>query len=93
VTRSSGRDNVDMPIRLASCPVRAVPAPEAALILASVVRDPLAVHLRVAGKYGDAVRMPIGRGRSSFLFSTADHAEHVFAVNQDKAREVVPSPR
>jgi cytochrome P450 len=48
-----------------------------------MVRDPLACQLKVAAKYGDAVRMPIGPHRSSFLFSTAGHAEHVFAVNQD----------
>ena len=48
-----------------------------------MVRDPLACQLKVAAKYGDAVRMPIGPHRSSFLFSTPEHAEHVFAVNQD----------
>ena len=51
--------------------------------MATLVRDPLAVHLKLAAKYGDAVRMPIGRHRSSFLFSTPEHAEHVFAANQD----------
>ena len=51
--------------------------------MATLVRDPLAVHLKLAAKYGEAVRMPIGRHRSSFLFSTPEHAEHVFATNQD----------
>ena len=27
--------------------------------------------------------MPIGRGRSSFLFSRPEFAEHVFVLNQD----------
>jgi cytochrome P450 len=46
-------------------------------------RDPLDVHVRLTARYGDAVRMAIGPGRSSFLFSRPEHAEHVFAVNQD----------
>jgi cytochrome P450 len=83
VTRCGGSDNVDMPTRLAVNPVSTVPAPEAAAVIATMVRDPLACQLKVAAKYGDAVRMPIGPHRSSFLFSTAGHAEYVFAVNQD----------
>ena len=56
---------------------------ETALIMATLFRDPLDVHVRLAARYGDAVRMPIGPSRSSFLFSRPEHAEHVFAVNQD----------
>jgi cytochrome P450 len=64
----------------------AVPGPtgrETALILATLIRDPLDVHVRLAARYGDAVRMPVGPHRSSFLFSRPEHAEHVFALNQD----------
>jgi len=66
--------------------MRATPGPtgrEAALITATLLRDPLDAHVRLATRYGDAVRMPIGPGRSMFLFSRPEHAEHVFAVNQD----------
>ena len=51
--------------------------------MATLFRDPLDVHVRLAARYGDAVRMAIGPSRSSFLFSRPEHAEHVFAVNQD----------
>jgi cytochrome P450 len=74
---------VDMPTRLAASPVPSVPPGEAARILANLIRDPLGVHLRLSAKYGDAVRVPVSRHRSSFLFSTPEHAEHVFALNQD----------
>lgn len=56
---------------------------ETALIMATLLRDPLDVHVRLAARYGDVVRMAIGPSRSSFLFSRPEHAEHVFAVNQD----------
>jgi cytochrome P450 len=56
---------------------------EAALIMATLFRDPLEVHVKLAARYGDAVRMAIGPSRSSFLFSRPEHAEYVFAVNQD----------
>ena len=56
---------------------------ETALIMATLFRDPLDVHVRLAARYGDVVRMAIGPSRSSFLFSRPEHAEHVFAVNQD----------
>jgi cytochrome P450 len=51
--------------------------------MATLLRDPLEVHVRLAARYGDAVRMAIGPSRSSFLFSRPEHAEHVFATNQD----------
>src|SRR5271165_3025286 len=51
--------------------------------MAMLLRDPLEAHIRLAARYGDAVRMPIGPGHSAFLFSRPEHAEHVFAVNQD----------
>jgi cytochrome P450 len=72
-----------MSTRLAAGPVPAVPPGEAALLLANLLRDPLGVHLRLSARYGEAVRVPVGRRRSSFLFSTPEHAEHVFALNQD----------
>ena len=51
--------------------------------MATLFRDPLEVHVKLAARYGDAVRMAIGPSRSSFLFSRPEHAEYVFAVNQD----------
>jgi len=56
---------------------------EAALIIATLLRDPLDAHVRLAARYGDAVRMPIGSSRGAFLFSRPEQAEHVFAMNQD----------
>ena len=52
-------------------------------MLATLVRDPLGVHIKLQARYGTAVRIPVGRHRSSYLFSTPRHAEHVLAVNQD----------
>jgi cytochrome P450 len=55
----------------------------AAIMLASMVRDPLAVYLSLATQYGDAVRVPISPRASLFMFSRPEHAEHVLAQNQD----------
>ncbi len=51
--------------------------------MATLLRDPLDAHVRLAARYGDAVRMPIGSSRGAFLFSRPEQAEHVFAMNQD----------
>jgi cytochrome P450 len=56
---------------------------EAALRLASLLRDPLVGYLRLAADYGDAVRVPMSRRSSFFLLSRPEHAEHVLALNQD----------
>jgi cytochrome P450 len=56
---------------------------ETAGVFATLLRDPLAVHIQTAARHGDAVRMPIGRHRSSFLFSRPEYAEHVLVLNQD----------
>ncbi len=55
----------------------------AALRLASMLRDPLAAYLSLAAQYGDAVRVPISPRASMFMFSRPEHAEHVLAQNQD----------
>lgn len=55
----------------------------AALVLASVLRDPLNVHVTLAARYGDIVRLPVAPGRSNFLFTRPEHAEYVLAVKQD----------
>jgi cytochrome P450 len=55
----------------------------AALMLASMVRDPLVVYLSLAARYGDAVRVPISPRTNLFMFSRPEHAEHVLAQNQD----------
>jgi cytochrome P450 len=52
-------------------------------MLASMIRDPLAVYLSIAAKYGDAVRIPLSPRSSLFMFSRPEHAEHVLALNQD----------
>ena len=65
---------------------RAVPGPgggEAARVLAGMLADPLAGYVRLAVRYGDAVRVPFAPGRGFFLLSRPEHAEHVLAANQD----------
>ncbi len=56
---------------------------DSALMLASMIRDPLAVYLSIAAKYGEAVRIPLSPRNSLFMFSRPEHAEHVLALNQD----------
>lgn len=51
--------------------------------LAALFRNPLAAYTSLAARYGDAVRTPIARHHSFFLFSRPEHAEHVLAANQD----------
>jgi cytochrome P450 len=64
----------------------AVPGPgggEAARVLAGMLGDPLAWYVRLAARYGDAVRVPFAPRRAFFLLSRPEHAEHVLAANQD----------
>jgi cytochrome P450 len=56
---------------------------DSALMLASMIRDPLAAYLSIAAQYGDAVRIPLSPRSSLFMFSRPEHAEHVLAHNQD----------
>ena len=56
---------------------------DSVLMLASMIRDPLAVYLSIAAKYGDAVRIPLSPRTGLFMFSRPEHAEHVLALNQD----------
>jgi cytochrome P450 len=44
---------------------------------------PLAGYVRLAARYGDAVRVPFAPRRAFFLLSRPEHAEHVLAANQD----------
>jgi cytochrome P450 len=63
-----------------------VPGPagrEAARVLAGMARDPLATCLRVAGQYGEAVRVPFTPRRGLYLLSRPEYAEHVLATGQD----------
>jgi cytochrome P450 len=39
--------------------------------------------VRLAARYGDTVRVPFTAGRSFYLLSRPEHAEHVLAANQD----------
>jgi cytochrome P450 len=64
----------------------AVPGPNAAgaaAFIASVLRNPLDGYLRLAGRYGDTIRVPYRPGNSLYLLSRPEHAEHVLAANQD----------
>ncbi len=54
-----------------------------ARVLAGMLSDPLAGYVRLAARYGDAVRVPFAPRRAFFLLSRPEHAEHVLAVNQD----------
>jgi cytochrome P450 len=63
-----------------------VPGPNArsaTLLLAAMVRDPLAGYLALAAEYGDTVRIPISPRSSVFMLTRPEHAEHVLAQNQD----------
>jgi cytochrome P450 len=63
-----------------------VPGPggrEAARVLAGMLGDPLAGYVRLAGRFGDAVRVPFAPRRAVFLLSRPEQAEHVLAANQD----------
>jgi cytochrome P450 len=64
----------------------AVPGPHgaaAAAAIASLARNPLAGYVRLAARYGDTIALPYSPGRSLFLLSRPEHAEHVLAANQD----------
>ena len=63
-----------------------VPGPgaaDAARVLAGMLGDPLAGYVRLAARYGDAVRVPFAPRRWWFVLSRPEHAEHVLATNQD----------
>jgi cytochrome P450 len=63
-----------------------VPGPggrDAARALAGLIRDPLATYLRLEGRYGEAVRMPLAPKHAFYLLSRPEHAEHVLASGQD----------
>jgi cytochrome P450 len=65
---------------------RAAPGPggaEAARVLAGMLGDPLAGYVRLAARYGDAVRVPFAPRKAVFLLGRPEHAEHVLAANQD----------
>jgi cytochrome P450 len=48
-----------------------------------LLRNPLKEYVALATRYGDTVRVPIGRHRDFYLLSRPEHAEHVLAANQD----------
>jgi cytochrome P450 len=63
-----------------------VPGPrgaETATALFALARSPLDGYVRLAAAYGDTVRVPFTLGRSFYLLSRPEHAEHVLAANQD----------
>jgi cytochrome P450 len=45
--------------------------------------NPLGGYVRLAARYGDAVRVPFAPRRGFYLLSRPEHAEHVLAANQD----------
>jgi cytochrome P450 len=64
----------------------AVPGPRGAGMAAALyalARSPLDGYVRLAARYGDTVRIPFTAGRSFYLLSRPEHAEHVLAANQD----------
>ena len=66
--------------------LRKVPGPAgrgAARELAGLIRDPLATYLRLTGRYGEAIRMPLAPGHAFYLLNRPEHAEHVLASGQD----------
>src|SRR5215468_11815347 len=81
--RPSGADDGGMAIRVADGVVPGPGGAEAARLLGTMVRDPLAAYVRLTARYGDAVRVPFAPRRWSFLLSRPEHAEHVLAANQD----------
>jgi len=48
-----------------------------------MLSDPLAGYVRLAARYGGAVRVPFAPRRWWFVLSRPEHAEHVLATNQD----------
>jgi cytochrome P450 len=63
----------------------AVPGPHGtgtAAALSALARSPLDGYVRLAARYGDTVRVPFTAGRSFYLLSRPEHAEHVLAANQ-----------
>jgi len=59
------------------------PARSSAAIIASLARSPLDTYVRLAARYGDTVRVPLGPRSAWFLLSRPEHAEHVLAARQD----------
>ena len=55
----------------------------AAGTIAALARSPLDGYVRLAARYGDAVEVPIAPGRSFYVLSRPEHAEHVLAASQD----------
>jgi cytochrome P450 len=51
---------------------------------ALTMHDPLAAYRVLRRKYGDAVRIPLGRKRSFFLLDRPEYAEHVLVRHQDR---------
>jgi cytochrome P450 len=65
---------------------RTIPGPSgpaAAAVIASLARNPLDGYVRLAARYGDTLQVPYAPGRSFFLLSRPEHAEHVLAAHQD----------
>ncbi len=48
-----------------------------------LARDPLDAYAALARRYGDAIRLPLGRRRTFFILSRPEHAEHVLVSRQD----------
>lgn len=78
VTEVLGAPKGELPPRV---PRRATPA-----MLASMIRDRLAVMRSVSARYGDAVRLPLGP-KTLFFFNHPDHAKRVLADNSANYRK------
>ena len=53
------------------------------MAIARFARRPLEQYIRLAASYGDTVRVPFLPGRSLFILSRPEYAEHVLATGQD----------
>ena len=63
-----------------------VPGPagrDVARVLAGLVRDPLGTYLRLVGRYGEAVRMPLAPKHAFYLLSCRSTRSNVLATGQD----------
>jgi cytochrome P450 len=59
------------------------PGSRSVAVLASLARSPLDAYIKLAARYGDTVRIPVGPRSSFFLLSRPEQVEHVLATGQD----------
>jgi len=73
-------------------PANPIPGPAGREIAASVtalLRNPLKEYVALATRYGDTVRVPIGRHRDFYPLSRPGHAEHVPGAGREQAAQEI----